>query len=88
MGEGSDLVVENDRVILLGRHELLDRRPHALMFGRGDPLLTEFFTFELQFEAVIVGGWHRTLNDGAAFEHLHTNVALVLDSFRHDIYSC
>jgi ATP-binding cassette, subfamily B, bacterial len=65
-------------------HGALDRRPHALVFGRRNPLLTEFLALELQLETVVVIGGRRALNDGAALEHLHADVALVLHGLRHE----
>ena len=50
----SDLVVEDDRIVLLRRHGALDERPHALMARRGDPLLAKLLALELQLEAVVV----------------------------------
>src|SRR5688572_5080127 len=49
----SDLVVEHDGVILLRRHGALHQRPHPLVGGRGDPLLTQLLALELQLEAVV-----------------------------------
>jgi hypothetical protein len=52
----SDLVVQNDRVVLDGRHGALDRRPDALVTGGGDPFLAELLALELQLEPVVVLG--------------------------------
>src|SRR5438034_3900617 len=81
--DDSDLVVENDWVILLGSHGLLNGRPNSLVARRGDPFLSKLFALELEFESIIVIRGRGALNDGAALEHLHANIALVLCGFRY-----
>src|SRR5436190_694880 len=78
------LVVEHDRVVLLRRHRPLDQRPHPLVLGRRDPLLAKLLALELQLEAVVMRGRRRALDDAAALEHLHADVAVVLDGFGHE----
>src|SRR5687767_4721201 len=80
----SDLVVQNDRVVLERRHGALDERPDTLVSGRGDPLLTQLLALELQLEAVIMILRRAPLDKAAALEHLHANVPLVLHRLGHE----
>src|SRR4051812_16371754 len=73
------LVVQHDRIVLLCRHRLLDERPDALVLGRRDPLLAQLFALELELEPVIVLGRDAAHHHRPTLEHLHADVAFVLD---------
>src|SRR5690242_19726148 len=54
------------------------------MAGRRDPLLPKLLVLELEFEAEVVRGRRSALQNAAPFEHLHADVALVLDGFGNE----